>query len=258
MTFHRLRADDSIAMDPLAVVPNESRPCPPDRPWVFTNMAATLDGATAIDGVSGAIGDDDDHAMFRALRASADVIIVGSRTANVESYRTPQRSDAVDRVRSDAGRAPRPLVAVLSASLSIDPELELFADPSYRPLVFSTDDAPADRRRRLEDAADVVSIGSGKHLDLGRALRHLFSAGHRTVLSEGGPSINGQLIADDLIDEWNLTLSPLLASGDAARPAHGPSPDGLRSFELDRCWYGTAALFCRWVRAGSVVDGPRR
>ena len=121
MTFHRLRAENSVAMDPLTVVPTESRPSHSDRPWVFTNMAATLDGATAVDGVSGAIGDDDDHAMFRALRASADVILVGSRTANVEAYRPPQRSDAVDRARSEAGRAPRPLVAVVSASLSIDP-----------------------------------------------------------------------------------------------------------------------------------------
>lgn len=258
MPFHRLRADLSIAMDPLAVVPDEPRPSPPDRPWVFTNMAVTLDGATAVDGVSGAIGDDDDHAMFRALRASADVILVGSRTANVESYRPPRRSNDVDRARSAAGRAPRPIVAVVSASLSIDPDLELFGDPSYRPIVFTTDDAPVDRRRRLDELAEVVSLGHGEQLDLGRALGHLHAEGHRTVLSEGGPSINGQLIADDLIDEWNLTVSPLLAGGDAPRPAHGPTPEQLRSFELDRCWYGTAAMFCRWIRPGSAVDGPRR
>ncbi len=161
MALHRLLVDLATPMDPLEIVPREPRPSPPDRPWVFTNMVSTLDGATSVDGVSDAIGDDDDSAMFRALRASADVILVGSRTANVESYRPPRRSEPVDRARAATGRGPRPLVAVVSASLSIDRELELFADPTYRPVVFTTDDAPPERRRRIDAVADVVPIGSG-------------------------------------------------------------------------------------------------
>lgn len=257
MVLRRLTTDENGSLDPLEFVPAEARPAHPDRPWLFTNMVTTLDGATAVDGLSGAIGDDDDAAVFRALRASADVILVGSRTTNVESYRPPQRSDAVDRARAAAGRAARPIIAVVSASLSIDPELELFADPTYRPIVFTVDDAPRAERRRLELVADVITAGTGG-VDLDRAMAHLAAAGHRTVLSEGGPSINGQLIAADLIDEWNLTIAPMLVSGDAARAAHGGPVPELRSFELDRCWLGDHAMFCRWVRPGSASEHPRR
>jgi len=249
--FHRMHADRDETPNALEFVTAEDRPPHADRPWLFTNMVTTLDGATAVDGVSGEIGDDDDRAMFRALRASADVILVGSRTANVEGYRPPQRSPEVDRARTAAGRQMRPLVVVVSASLSIDPSIELFTDPTYRPMVFTVEDAPADRRRRLEEVAEVVAIGEAERVELPRALRHLASAGHRTVLSEGGPSLNGQLIADDLVDEWNLTIAPVLAAGDAARPAHGTASPDLRSLDLDRCWTGERAMFCRWVRSVS-------
>jgi 5-amino-6-(5-phosphoribosylamino)uracil reductase len=253
MAFRRLTTDGDRVVDPLQIVPAEARPAHADRPWLFTNMVTTLDGATAVDGLSGAIGDEDDAAMFRALRASADIILVGSRTTNVEAYRPPRRSAAVDRARAAAGRSDRPIIAIVSASLSIDIELELFADPTYRPIVFTVDDAPPDKRERLNAVADVRTIGTGS-VDLAGAMAHLAAAGHQTVLSEGGPSINGQLIAADLIDEWNLTIAPMLASGGAARAAHGDPIPQLRSLQLDRCWLGDHAMFCRWIRPESASD----
>jgi 5-amino-6-(5-phosphoribosylamino)uracil reductase len=256
MTLHRFEVDADSSVDPLELIPFEHRPAPPDRPWVFTNMVATLDGATAIDGVSGPLGDTDDRLVFRALRASADVILVGAATANSERYRPPVRSAEVDRVREQTGRQPRPRIAIASGSLSIDPTLELFTDPTYRPLIYTSSRAPEDRRQQLLPHADVVTMGDG-HVDLDHVMRHLAGAGHRTVLSEGGPSINGQLIASDLIDEWNLTLTPLLAGGAAPRPAHGA--DAVpRSFRLDRCWTGRRAIFGRWVRQNSGIELEER
>jgi len=252
MTLHRLDVDTRSGVDPLEVIPFEQRPTPPDRPWVLTNMVTSLDGATAIDGLSGALGDDDDRLVFRALRAAADVILVGAATANSERYRLPVRSAEVDRARAEAGREPRPRIAIASGSLSIDPTLEIFTDPTYRPLIYTSTRAPEDRMHRLLTSADVVTMGD-QHVDLEQMMRHLANEGHRTVLSEGGPSLNGQLIASDLIDEWNLTLTPLLVGGNAARPAHGGEA-APRSFRLDRCWSGERAIFGRWVRQNSGVE----
>lgn len=255
MSLHPLVADGG-PIDPIEAVTNEARPPHEERPWLFTNMVATLDGATAVDGLSGGLGDDDDRAMFRALRASADVILVASRTANVEGYRPPARSPETDRARADR-HSLRPLIAVVTASLSVDPDLDLFADPDYRPLVITVPDAPADRRARLEEVATVITIAEAATggVDLTAALRHLRTEGHRTVLSEGGPTLNAQLVAADLVDEWNMTLGFSLAAGDAARPAQGASSTDLRSFDLDRCWRGERALFGRWIR--SAVDRER-
>ena len=47
------------------------------------------------------------------------------------------------------------------------------------------------------------------------------------MLAEGGPTLNGQLAAAGLLDELCLTVSPLLAGGDAKRVLAGPAlPSG--------------------------------
>lgn len=251
MTLHSM--DDGHTIDPLERIPFEDRSHPGGRPWLFTNMVASLDGAAAVDGLSGPMGDDDDRLMFRALRASADAILVGAGTVNAEGYRPPQLSPEVSAARTKAGRNERPIIAVVSASLSIDPELELFSDPTYRPIIFTSDRADAANLVTLADKADIVNLGQSR-VDLTAAVHHLGAAGFATILSEGGPTLNGQLIRAGLIDEWNLTLAPLLVGGNAPRPAHGTddtseSPRELPDYDLARVWRGERAIFSRWIKS---------
>src|SRR3990172_11815904 len=56
------------------------------RPWVMINMVASIDGATTVQGRSTGLGDEDDLAMFKALRAVPDVILVGAGTVRAEDY----------------------------------------------------------------------------------------------------------------------------------------------------------------------------
>lgn len=224
----------------------------PDRPWLFTNMVSSIDGAAAVDGLSGELGDADDRTMFRALRAAADAILVGSTTVNAERYRPPMVPPEIAEIRRDNGRTERPTMVVVSASLSIDLDVELFQSPTDRPIVMTASSADPDRRAAVAQCAEVIEMGD-EIVDFDAALRHLASSGHRTVLSEGGPSINGQLVRDGLVDEWNMTVAPVLVGGAAPRPARstedGPSADDLVSYRIERLWQGERALFGRWVRS---------
>jgi riboflavin biosynthesis pyrimidine reductase len=142
------------------------------------------------------------------------------------------------------------VIAVVTSSLRLETDLPLFADATYRPLVITTTEAPDDRRQELESVADVVALAPDDEgrVPLPAALEALGAMGHRTVLSEGGPALNGQLVADDLIDEWNLTLSPMLVGGSSARPAHGPGAASSQHVTLTRLWEADGLLFGRWVR----------
>lgn len=247
IALHPESSDDRL--DPLAAVAAEERPSPADRPWVMTNMIASADGATAVDGLSGKLGGPADFAVFTALRARADAILVGAATVRQERYRVPAADDERRQdLRRQRGQDPRPLITVVTGRLDLDPDLPLFTDDTYRPLILTGAAAPSEARSRLADVADVVTVGDDR-VDLAAGLAELHRRGHRVVLAEGGPSLNGQLIADDLIDEWNLSISPLLASGSSARPAHGPLPVGPpRDMSLARVWLADELLFCRWVR----------
>lgn len=208
------------------------------------NMVASIDGAAAIEGVSGGLSSEPDKTMFRALRAQADVILVGARTANAERYRPARRSGA--------------RIAVVSGSLSVDPDLPLFnqsPDPpsALLPLVVTTVDADVDAAARLADRAELLRTGTGS-VDLLACLRHLHSLGTRVVLCEGGPALNAGLLAADLVDEVNLTNAPLTVGTDAPRIASAPSGGSPaaapREFMLEHVIAHENVLFVRWARSG--------
>lgn len=236
-------------------VTTESRPIPSDRCWVMSNMIATADGGTAIDGLSGPLGRPADTEMLLALRSMSDAILVGAATARDEQYRPPGPGSADAATgRERRGQSDRPVIVLVTASLSIDRDHPLFGDPTYRPVVATVATAPADRRAELEPVADILIAGE-ERVDLRQLLTALHQRGHKLVLSEGGPSLNGQLIADDLIDEWNLTLSPLLAAGSSRRPAVGSELNHpVAPMRLARVWLDDELLFCRWLRDDESPD----
>ena len=54
------------SVDPSDVYAGDTRPPHPDRPWLLLDMISSADGATHIDGTSGALGSEGDHVVFRA------------------------------------------------------------------------------------------------------------------------------------------------------------------------------------------------
>ena len=244
--MQRLWPDPGPVDDVDALVAAEVRPARPDRPWLLVNMVASLDGAIAVDGRSGSLGGPADKAMFAALRGIADVILVGAGTVRAEGYGPPRPSEAVRAARRARGQAEVPRLAVVSRSLDLDPTAPCFAEANAPPCVVTCGAAPADRRSDLAAVATVVAVGDVE-VDLAAALARLAADGAGVVLCEGGPSLNGDLAAAGLIDEWDLTVSPLLVGGTSARAVHGPAlPDPSR-FALDRLLEADGLLLGRWI-----------
>jgi riboflavin biosynthesis pyrimidine reductase len=100
----------------------------------------------------------------------------------------------------------------------------------------------------LAEVATFVEAGDPE-LDFGRAFARL-AQDHatRVLLVEGGPSINGQLIAADLVDELCLTISPVLTGGSPLGVASGPTSE-LRPLRLVRVVEENGFLLLRYLRA---------
>jgi riboflavin biosynthesis pyrimidine reductase len=260
--LHRLPLDvspDDQAMSmPLgeiaARVAAEERPAPADRPWVATNMVVSLDGATAVGGVSGRLGSDVDSAVFHALRGVADVVLAGSGTVTAERYRPPSPDDSTRAARLGRAQQAVPLLAVVSNRGDLDLDLPMFAEGERRPvLLVAAGQVSDDRGRRLDEVAEVIATGD-ERVDLAAALRSMRGRfGAEVVVCEGGPTLNGVLIADDLIDEWCLTLAPWLVAGESSRAAVGAPVDHLRRLDLVRAWRHDAELLLRYVRPTTPV-----
>ncbi|MDG2112655.1 MAG: dihydrofolate reductase family protein [Actinomycetota bacterium] len=213
----------------------------------MANMISTFDGAIEIGGVSGPLGGPGDKEVFSTIRAVPDVIMVGSATVTAERYNAPSTSVSARAARLANGAWPVPRLAVVSARLSFDLELPMFGRPDQRPLVITTDVADATRLADVEERADIVTAGH-EGVDLADALVQLGGLGARVVLCEGGPSLNGQLLAEDLIDEMCVSVAPMAAVGDARRIAHGPQLDQPIDFDLMQVLTEDHYLFLRYVR----------
>jgi len=234
-------------VDPTALHAGLTREPPVDRPYVLANMISSVDGATVVDGVSGGLGGEGDKIVFRALRSVPDVVLVAARTANAETYGPPKIADEARAARRERGQAAVPRLAVVTGQLSVDLSLPMFTDPGdQRPFVITSAAAPTNRRDEVEAVAEVLVAGETA-VDMADALDQLRRRGATVVLCEGGPSMNGSLVASDLVDEWNISLSPTLAGGDSRRIAHG-APPALRHLALDRVLEHEGMLFLRYLR----------
>jgi riboflavin-specific deaminase-like protein len=218
------------------------------RPWVALNMVCTADGATVDpSGRSGGLGGEADRQVFGTLRSIADVIVAGATTVRTEDYGPARLSPERQAARLAQGQEPVPHIAVVTASLRLDPAMRLFTTGGPRPLVLTIEAADPTARERLAAVADVVVAGTDK-VDWPVALRELEErVGARVVLVEGGPSVNGQLVVAGLIDELCLTIAPKIAGGKANRVAHGGPPARMVDMRLAHMLEDQGYLLLRYV-----------
>jgi riboflavin-specific deaminase-like protein len=232
-------------VDPVEAYAVE-RPAPAGRPWLLLDMVTTLDGATAAAGRSGGLSGPGDRRVFHALRAAADVILVGAGTVRAERYGPPRVPDELQEQRVLRGQAPQPRIAIISRRLELDLESDLFGS-TPPPLVVTCPGAPATRRVEVADRADLVLAGQGDAVDLGAALATFHELGAAVVVCEGGPRLNGQLVDADLVDEYCLTVAPLVVGGTSTRSVVDAA-DVRRGFALAHLLEEGGELFLRAVR----------
>jgi len=183
---------------------------PPDRPYLVLNMVSALDGKATIDWRTKGLSTELDRQLFHRLRTQADAIMVGAGTVRAERYGRMAKSDELREARAAEGLAPDPVAVVISARLDLPADLPLLNEPAQRVVISTHSDATLP-----DSAAEVVYERTGDDLQLLMARlreRH----GVRSIVCEGGPTLNSYLFAAGLVDELWLTLNPKVAGGAAA------------------------------------------
>lgn len=233
---------------------------PPERPYLVLNMVATLDGKAALGGRTAGIGSPADRELFHHLRTQADAVMAGAGTLRAERYGRVVREPALRAKREREGLDADPLACVVSGSLGGLAELPLLAVPEQRVAVLTaaSGELPP-REARVEYVRADPAGGGGGWVDLGAALNRLRAEWDvRSILCEGGPTLNAELLGAGLVDELFLSVAPKLAGGAKALTIVAGAAL-LEPAELELVWLleRHGELFQRWRVRARDGDGKK-
>jgi riboflavin-specific deaminase-like protein len=219
------------------------------RPYLILNMVSTVDGRATIGGRSGPIGNRADRELFHGLRGVVDAVMAGAGTVRTERYGRIVADEGRRRARLARGLSEEPLACIVSGRLELPADIPVLADPAARVAILTSSAAS------LPECAAHVDYVRAAHdglLDLPAALAELHTRfAVNTLLCEGGPHLNAQLLAAGLVDELFLCLSPRLAGGDpvageALRIVAGVKLDPLVELRLLGVLESDSHLFLRY------------
>ena len=213
---------------------------PPERPYLGINMVSSLDGKATLDWRTKGLSTEVDRRLFHHLRTQADALMVGAGTAREERYGRITKNDELRDKRVGEGRAPEALAVVVSGRLDLPADLPLLMEPD-QPVLIATG---AEHSLGAEHPSiEYARVGD----DLPRLMADLHERGVRSVLCEGGPTLNSFLFAAGLVDELFLTMNPKVVAGAAALTIVA-GRELVEPVELDLVSVAEAdgELFTRW------------
>lgn len=188
-----------------------------ERPRLFANFVASLDGVVALDspGNSGQVisqSSQADRFVMGLLRASAGAVIVGAGTFRRSSTHRwqpdviyPPAAELYAELRTRLGLAPSLQLVLVSRSGALDLEA-----PALAHAWVATSPEGADRLRgKLPSGARLMAFDFTR-TGLSDLVSTLHEEGHTRILTEGGPTLFAELVRQRLVDELFLTAAPTL------------------------------------------------
>ncbi|WP_298212007.1 dihydrofolate reductase family protein [Ferrimicrobium sp.] len=161
------------------------------------NMVTSLDGRVTIDGRSKGLSTSLDRRIFHLLRATAQVILVGSGTARLENYQAPQLAPELIQLRQQVGLTQPLRIVIASRQQPLD------STPAHSP-----GDPPAIVWRHLPDQLSRNELERVLRTDPNQP---------GGILCEGGPTLLGNLLQRGLVDQLCITLRHMVVGGEGAQ-----------------------------------------
>ena len=202
---------------------------------VYANFVSSLDGIVAIGDIpasSMVIGgrDPGDRFVMALLRAAADVVLIGAGTFRehrgpwAARATSPGAADAFAELRRLEGRAPDPVLAVVTASGRIEPKEGAGVQET---IALTTRRGAEALARSSVRVSDVVVVGDDESLDGAGIVGALRERGFERVLTEGGPRLMAPLLDAGVVDELFLSVSPVVAGGGDRPGERSPFSPGI-------------------------------
>ena len=187
------------------------------KPYVILNAAMTLDGKIATKTGSSKISGHEDLIRVHELRKEVDAIMVGINTVIVDNPRL-----TAHKINADLDDNP---VRVIVDSKGRTPLASKVFNGDAPTIVavannFKEDLIVTDRWRIIEKKADFFFCGTDR-VDLVELMDYLASIGIKSLMLEGGSTLNFSMLKEGLIDEIRICIGPMAVGGNEAKSLFG-------------------------------------
>ena len=187
------------------------------KPYVILNAAMTLDGKIATKTGSSEISCHEDIIRVHELRKEVDAIMVGIGTVIADNPKlTAHKIEAElsdNPVRVIVDSKARTAIAAKVTNKDADTIIAVAND-------YKSDFIVSDRYQELKKRADIFFSGKDK-VDLKALLTYLGDKNIRTLMLEGGSTLNFAMIKEGLIDEIRVAVAPMVVGGVDAKSLFG-------------------------------------
>jgi len=216
-----------------------------DRPFVFINVAMTVDGK--IDTVQrrgAAISSIRDKERVDRLRAESDAVMVGGKTLLEEDPKLTVKSEALRAERVAKGLPPHPIKVCIVTEARLKPDSQFLNEGPANIVIFTTRRTSKHHVSLLKSRGVDVYVDDSEKVNVPKALETLKQIGVERLMVEGGGTLNFELLQLGLVDEVTVYVAPLIFGG-ATAPTLAAGP-GLERNE---------ALLLQQVSAEAWEDG---
>jgi len=174
------------------------------KPYVILNAAMTLDGKIATKKGSSEISGEDDLKRVHELRKNSDAIMVGINTVLADDPRL-----TVHKIPANLKDNPTRIVVDSKAHTPLKSRILNDEAPT---IIAVTKKAPVNRLESLQKKAEVLICGD-EQVNLKKLMEKLAKRGLKSLMLEGGSTLNYSMFEDDLIDEVRICIAPMIAGG---------------------------------------------
>lgn len=179
------------------------------KPYVILNAAMTLDGKIATKTGSSKISGKKDMIRVHTLRKNMDGIMVGIGTVLVDDPKL-----TISKI--DAEIEDNPIRVIVDSQGRTPINSRVLNEIAPTIIAVSSNYSNTTQIKELAKKADIYVSGK-EHVDLSKLLDYLYSKGIKTLMLEGGSTLNFSMIKEGLIDEIRICIGPMIVGGQYAK-----------------------------------------
>ena len=178
-------------------------------PYVILCAAMTIDGKIASKTGDPELSDEQDWREVHKLRSQIDAIMVGKGTI--------LKDDPKLHIKFHEHEGYHRIVLDSTLTIHIDSQVITYQPDLYPTIICTTENASDEKIKEFESKnVRIIKAGTGKQVDVKKLLPLLDEIGIKSILLEGGGTLNWSLVQNDLIDEIRLTIAPWIVGGQNA------------------------------------------